>query len=102
MVIGDGHVGTSCCGPLLTQFADVFPELLERRGQTFMVGGHFNGIQHEGHAVDLFLQARPLPVAKSLRRIHWLNWTELREIKGSKKKKEREIVLGVTLATVQK
>lgn len=69
----------------LTQFADVFSELLERGAQAFVVGGDFNRVQHEGHAVDLLLQARPLPVAKSLRLIHRLNWTELREIKRSKK-----------------
>lgn len=69
----------------LTQFADVFSELLERGAQAVMVGGDFNRIQHEGHTVDLLLQARPLPVAKSLRLIHRLNWTELREIKRSKK-----------------
>lgn len=63
----------------LTQFADVFSELLERGAQAFVVGGDFNRVQHEGHTVDLLLQARPLPEAKSLRLIHRLNWAELRE-----------------------
>lgn len=78
----------------LTQFADVFSELLERGGQAFVVGGDFNRVQHEGHTVDLLLQARPLPVAKSLRLIHRLNWTELRGIRRSKK--------SVAAATVEK
>lgn len=68
----------------LTQFADVFSELLERGAQAFVVGGDFNRVQHEGHTVDLLLQARPLPEAKSLRLIHRLNWAELREIRSSK------------------
>lgn len=68
-----------CCdsGPILTQVADVFSELLERRAQAFRVGGDFRGVQHEGHAVDLLPQARPLHVANSLRRIHRLIWAEL-------------------------
>lgn len=79
---------------LLTQFADVFSELLERGAQAFVVGGDFNRVQHEGHAVDLLLQARPLLVAEGLRLIHRLNRTELREIERSKK--------SVAVATVHK
>lgn len=61
----------------LTQLADVFSELLEGRVQAFGVGGDFGGVQHEGHAVDLLPQARPLHVAESLRHVHRLVWTEL-------------------------
>lgn len=66
-----------CSGPFLTQVADVFSELLERHVQAFGVAGDFGGVQHEGHAVDLLPQARPLYVADSLRRIHRLIWAEL-------------------------
>lgn len=84
-------------GPFLTEVADVFSELLERRVQAFRVGADFGGVQHEGHAVDLLHQARPLHVADSLRRIHRLIWTEL-----IKEEERRKLVLGVTVATVPK
>lgn len=65
------------CGPFLTQVADVFSELLEGRVQAFGVGEDFGGVQHEGHAVDLLPQARPLHVAMSLGRVYRLVWAEL-------------------------
>lgn len=68
-----------CGGPILTQVADVFSELLERGVQAFRVAGDFQGVHHEGHAVDLLAQARPLHVADSLRRVHGLVRAELIE-----------------------
>lgn len=52
-------------------------ELLEGGAEAFGIALEFQSIQHKGHTVDLFLEARALHVANRLRQSHWVTRAEL-------------------------
>ena len=68
-------------GPLatalsLTQFTDVFAELLEGSSEALAVGGQPGGVQHKHHAVHPVCKAGLLQVARGAR-LQWLAGAEL-------------------------